>query len=121
MRLELAIMKTVLPAILLVAAASSLANAAQNITCNDIRIPVPAKLGDLPSIDFEYPSQVSVFSFRGGNLLMIAHDRDDPSRPRLVISAQLNKATRTYTGQIIRDDGGNERQLINGPVSCAVK
>jgi hypothetical protein len=87
-------MKTVLPAILLVAAASSPANAAQNITCNDIRIPVPAKLGDLPSIDFEYPSQVSVFSLRDGNLLMIAHDQNNTSRTRLVISAQLNKATR---------------------------
>jgi len=114
-------MKTVLPAILFVAAASSPANAAQNITCNDIRIPVPAKLGDLPSIDFEYPSQVSVFSLRDGNLLMIAHDQNDKSRTRLVISAQLNKATRIYTGQIVRDDGGNERQLINGPVSCAAK
>ncbi len=84
---------------------------------------VPAELRAIAkaSIDFEYPSQVSVFSLRDGNLLMIAHDQNDTSRTRLVISAQLNKATRIYIGQIVRDDGGNERQLINGPVSCSVK
>jgi len=40
------------------------------------------------------------------------------SRLRLVISAQLNKATGAYDGQLVIDSGGNELQIENRPVSC---
>jgi hypothetical protein len=114
-------MKNIVAATLLVAATSLPASAAKTITCGDIAFPVPAKVGDLPSIDFDYPSQVKIFSFRTENLLLIANDSSDPARTRLVISAQRNKGARTYTGQIVADYGGNELQLSNGPVSCSVK
>jgi hypothetical protein len=114
-------MKTVLVSCLLMVAASSIANATKVITCDDIVFAVPKKLGNLPSIDFEYPSHANIFSFANKNLLLVAHDQDEKSRVRIVISAQLNKATGSYAGQIIRDYGGNEIQLSNGPVSCSVK
>jgi len=76
----------------------------------------PAKLGDLPKIDLDYPSKVTLFSFRDGNFLTVAVDEQDPSRVRLVISAQLDKATGAYDGQFVNDAGGNQLQLDNGPV-----
>ena len=78
----------------------------------------PAKLGDLPKIELDYPSKVTLFSFRDGNFLAVAVDEADPSRVRLVISAQLNKATGAYEGQLVIDSGGNELQLDNGEVRC---
>jgi hypothetical protein len=103
------------------AAASNL----KTITCpylqaDDLRVDVPVKLGDLPAIDFDYPSKVTIFSFRDGHLLLIAMDEADPSRLRIVISAQLNKARGTYDGQFVVDMGGNQFQLDSGPVSCKV-
>jgi len=83
-----------------------------------LKFDVPAKLGDLPEIDFTYPSKVIVFSFRDRNLLAIAVDEADPSRIRIVISAQLTKGKGTYDGQFVADFGGNQLQLDNGPVSC---
>jgi len=38
-------------------------------------------------------------------------DEPEPSRVRLVISAQLDKAKGTYDRQIVIDEGGNELQL----------
>src|SRR5579871_2830428 len=85
------------------AAAASAAPSGQTITCpyaNDpdehLTIVAPARIGDLPPIDFDYPAKVTRFSFRDGHLLVIAMDQDERSRVRIVISAQLNKATRTY-------------------------
>jgi hypothetical protein len=72
----------------------------------------------LPRIDFDYPAKASLFYIEDGNLLLVANDEEDPSRVRIVISAQLNKAKRTYDGQIVVDMGGNQLQLYNGPVSC---
>ena len=72
-------------------------------------------------MDFECPVQVKFFSFRDRNLLLIANDEQDTSRVRVVISAQLNKTAEAYVGQIIRDEGGHELQLTNGPVACSVK
>jgi hypothetical protein len=83
-----------------------------------LKFDVPAKLGDLPEIDFSYPSKVITFSFRDRNFLAIAVDEADPSRIRIVISAQLKKAKGTYDGQFVADFGGNELQLDNGPVIC---
>ena len=78
----------------------------------------PAKLDDLPKIELDYPSKVTLFSFRDGNFLTVAVDESEPSRLRLMISAQLNKAKGTYDGQLVIDEGGNQLQLDNGPVSC---
>jgi hypothetical protein len=47
-------------------------------------------------------------------------DEGDPSRLRIVISAQLNKARGTYDGRFVVDMGGNQLQLDSGPVSCRV-
>lgn len=81
---------------------------------------VPAKLGDLPEIDFDYPAKTTLFSFRDGHLLLVAMDEGEPSRLRIAISAQLNKKSASYDGQIIVDMGGNQLQLHSGPVRCTV-
>ena len=110
---------------LFVAIRPAAASSVKTISCpylqaEDLRFDVPAKLGDLPAIDFDYPAKVTIFSFRDGHLLLIAMDEADPSRLRIVISAQLNKARGTYDGQFVVDMGGNELQLDSGPVSCKV-
>jgi hypothetical protein len=95
------------------------------ITCpflkaGSLTFDVPAKRGDLPLIDFDYPSKTTRFSFKDGNLSLVAMDEGEPSRPRIVVSAQLNKKTRSYDGQIFVDMGGNQLMLHNGPVRCTV-
>ena len=95
------------------------------ITCpyletKDLTFDVPATFGDLPLIDFDYPSQVTIFSFRDGHLLVVAMDEENPSRLRIVISAQLNEASGNYDGQIVVDMGGHELQVHSGPVVCTV-
>ena len=47
-------------------------------------------------------------------------DEGDPSRLRIVVSAQLNKKRGSYDGQIFVDMGGNQLMLHNGPVRCTV-
>jgi hypothetical protein len=82
---------------------------------------VPAKLGDLPrEIDFDYPAKATEFSFRDGNLSLIAMDESEPSRVRIMISAQRNKKSGAYEGQIFVDMGGNQLMLHNGPVRCTI-
>ena len=93
------------------------------ITCplpggENLTFAAPKRLGDLPKIELDYPSKVTLFSFRDGNFLTVAVDESDPSRVRLVISAQRNKTTGAYDGQLVIDSGGNELQLDNGPVHC---
>jgi hypothetical protein len=63
-------------------------------------------LGDLPEIDFDYPAKATLFSFRDGDLLLVAMDEGEPSRLRIVVSAQLNKKSGTYDGRIVVDMGG---------------
>lgn len=97
----------------------------RTITCPylsapDLHFDVPAKLGALPTIDFDYPVKVTLFSFRDGHLLLVAMDEDEHSRLRIVVSAQRNKGSGSYDGQIVVDMGGNELQLYSGPVSCKV-
>ena len=83
---------------------------------------VAAKLGALPvEIDFDYPAKAIQFSFRDGNLLLVAMDEGEPSRLRVVVSAQLNKKSGNYDGQIFVDMGGNQLMLHNGPVRCTVR
>jgi hypothetical protein len=82
---------------------------------------VPAKLGMMPTeIDFDYPAKATRFSFRDGNLSLVAMDEGEPSRVRIMISAQLNKKSGAYEGQIFVDMGGNQLMLHNGPVRCTV-
>lgn len=99
------------------------AKAQRTISCplpsgENLTFVAPFRLGNLPKIQLDYPSKVTLFSFRDGNFLTVAVDESDPSRVRLVISAQLNKVKGTYDGQLVIDSGGSELQLDNGPVSC---
>ena len=108
------------------AAASEAASAKhRTITCPFLKagrltFDVPAKPGDLPEIDFDYPAKATLFSFRDGNLSLVAMDEGAPSRLRIVVSAQLNKKSGTYDGQIFVDMGGNQLMLHDGPVRCTV-
>jgi hypothetical protein len=61
-----------------------------------------------------------MFSFRDRNLFLVAVDEGDPSRLRIVVSAQLNRKSGTYDGQIFTDTGGNQLMYDNGPVHCTV-
>lgn len=82
---------------------------------------VPDKTGGVPQdIDFDYPAKATLFSFRDGNLSLVAMDESEPTRLRIVVSAQLNKKTGAYEGQIFVDMGGNQLMLHNGPVRCTV-
>jgi len=108
------------------AAASPAASARhKTITCPFLKagrltFDVPAKLGDLPEIDFDYPAKATLFSFRDGDLLLVAMDEGEPSRLRIVVSAQLNKKSGTYDGQTVVDMGGNQLMLHSGPVRCTI-
>jgi hypothetical protein len=114
---------------LALAAAIDLAAAAgapKSVACSylqgqELTFPVPKKIGDLPPIEFDYPSKASLFSFRDGNLLLVAMDEAEPSRVRVVISAQRARGKSSYDGQILVDQGGNQIQLDNGPVTCKAK
>ena len=98
----------------------------KTITCpflkaGRVTFEVPAKFGSMPAeIDFDYPAKARQFSFRDGNLSLIAMDEGDPSRVRIVISAQLNRKRGAYEGQIFVDMGGNQLMQHNGPVRCRV-
>jgi hypothetical protein len=48
-------------------------------------------------------------------------DEAEPSRLRAVVSAQLNKKSASYDGQIVVDMGGNQLMLHSGPVRCKVE
>lgn len=114
----------------LVPLASKGAQSRRTITCpyphdpdQHLTVVAPAKLGDLPPIEFDYPAKVTRFSFRDGHLLLIAMDQDERARVRIVVSivvsAQLNKAKETYDGQIVLDLGEHQIMMQQGPVSCA--
>ncbi|MBV8840618.1 MAG: hypothetical protein JO000_29120 [Alphaproteobacteria bacterium] len=100
---------------------------AKSITCpflanGRVSFDVPAKEGDLPKeIDFDYDAKAVNFSFREGNLFLLAVDEGHPTRVRIMISAQLNKKSGAYEGQIFTDTGGNQLMLDNGPVRCTVE
>ncbi len=44
------------------------------ITCGDIKFEAPTRMGALPYLEFSYPVKVTAFSFRDGNLLLVAVD-----------------------------------------------
>jgi hypothetical protein len=93
-------------------------HAPSTLTCDDLVIKMSAKASGMPSLDFVYPVKVTTFSFRDGNLLLIAHDERDPVRLRVVLSAQRDSKDGKYYGQFVRDSGGNEVQLDNGALEC---
>ena len=113
---------------LAVAPAASAAPGAKHktITCpflaeGRVTFDVPAKFGGLPKdVDFDYPAKATEFSFRDGNLLLVAMDESSRSRLRVLVSAQINKKSGAYEGQIFVDMGGNQLMLHNGPVRCTV-
>jgi hypothetical protein len=102
------------------------AGAPKTVACSymegqELTFLAPKKIGDLPPIEFDYPSKASLFSFRDGNLLLVAMDEGEPSRVRIVISAQRAKGKSSYDGQFLVDMGGNQVQFDNGPVTCKAK
>jgi hypothetical protein len=109
-----------------IVASTAVSSKQRVITCpflkeGRVTFDVPAKLGAMPTeIDFDYPAKATRFSFRDGNLSLVAMDEGEPSRVRIVISAQLNKKSGNYEGQIFVDMGGNQLMLHNGPVRCTV-
>ena len=109
----------------LAAASSAAPSRHKTITCQYLKagsltFDVPANPGDLPEIDFDYPAKATLFSFRDGHLLLVAMDESEPTRLRIVVSAQLNKKSGTYDGQIVVDMGGNQLQVDSGSVRCTV-
>lgn len=86
----------------------------------ELKLVVPPNIGDLPKIDFSYPADATVFSLRDGNLVLVAMDHEDKSRPRIMISAQKNAKDSAYHGQFMTDSGGNEVQIDNGPADCVI-
>jgi len=106
-------------------AASSPLTRATTINCPFLKdglltISVPANRKSLPKLDFDYDAKATMFSFRDRNLFLVAVDEGDPSRLRVVVSAQLNRKTGAYDGQIFTDTGGNQLMYDNGPVHCTV-
>jgi len=106
-------------------AASSPLTRAVTINCpflksGQLTISVPANRKSLPKLDFDYDAKATMFSFRDRNLFLVAVDEGDPSRLRIVVSAQLNRKTGAYDGQIFTDTGGNQLMYDNGPVHCTV-
>jgi hypothetical protein len=85
-----------------------------------LTISVPANRKSLPKIDFDYDSKATMFSFRDRNLFLVAVDEEHPSRIRIIVSAQLNRKSGTYDGQIFTDTGGNQYMQDNGQVHCTV-
>jgi hypothetical protein len=118
---------TLLPLSLALAQGASppAASPGKTITCpylqaDPITFDVPAKRGDLPAIDFDYPSKVTRFRFADGRLLLVAVDEVEPSRRRVFISARLNKAKGSYDGKLFVDMGGNQLQFYRGRVICTL-
>jgi hypothetical protein len=108
--------------VLSAAAGPPAATGRETITCPYLQAELrwEAPQGDLPLIAFDYPSKVTAFSFRDGHLLLVAMDEAQPSRLRVVISAQRRRSRRMYEGQIVVDMGGSEVQLYSGPVRCTL-
>jgi hypothetical protein len=107
------------------AASSPLITRHRTITCpflvnGRLTIDVPPRSGAMPTIDFDYPAKVTMFSFRDRNLFLVAVDEASPSRLRIIISAQLNRNSGRYDGQFFVDSGGNQLMHDNGPVHCRV-
>lgn len=120
-------MKKGLMGLLCVLAFTAHGGAGKTMTCvlqgltDPVVFAVPKTMGEKPVIDFSYPIRVTVFSLRDNNVLLMAVDNEDNTRPRLFISAQTGKNQPAYTGQYMTDSGGNALQLDNGPVTCRIK
>jgi len=94
----------------------------RTITCpfladGSLTIDVPPARNVMPKIDFDYPATATLFSFRDNNLFLVGMEG---SRLRVVVSAQRNRRSGSYDGQIFVDMGGNQLMHYNGPVHCQV-
>lgn len=92
------------------------------ITCpfladGSLTIDVPPARNAMPKIDFDYPATATMFSFRDNNLFLVGMES---SRLRIIVSAQRNRRSGSYDGQIFVDMGGNQLMHYNGPVHCSV-
>ena len=106
--------------VFLAMAAMSLGANAKSVQCSDFKIILPSKISMLPVIESDLEMQAALFSFRDNNLIAVAMDSETPDRFRMSVSAQLDKKTGKYHGQVIQDFGGREIQLENGPEVCSV-
>jgi hypothetical protein len=103
-----------------IAASSPVITRHRTITCpfladGSLTIDVPPARNAMPKIDFDYPATATMFSFRDNNLFLVGMES---SRLRVIVSAQLNKMSGSYDGQIFVDMGGNQLMHYNGPVHC---
>ncbi|WP_065232864.1 hypothetical protein [Legionella birminghamensis] len=83
-----------------------------------IQFTLDGKSDSLPEVDFPYEVKTTAFSMRDDNLLLIAMDSEDKSRPRLFISAQWEKQSKSWQGQFFADFGGHQLQFENGKIEC---
>jgi len=104
------------------AASSPVVTRHRIITCpfladGSLTIDVPPARNAMPKIDFDYPATATMFSFRDNNLFLVAMES---SRLRVIVSAQRDRKSGSYDGQIFVDMGGNQLMHYNGPVHCTV-
>jgi len=104
------------------AASSPVVTRHRIITCpfladGNLTIDVPPARNAMPKIDFDYPATATMFSFRDNNLFLVAMES---SRLRVIVSAQRDRKSGSYDGQIFVDMGGNQLMHYNGPVRCTV-
>ena len=104
------------------AASSPVVTRHRTITCpfladGSLTIDVPPARNAMPKIDFDYPATATMFSFRDNNLFLVAMES---ARLRVIVSAQRNRKSGSYDGQIFVDMGGNQLMHYNGPVHCTV-
>ena len=87
------------------------------LAAGSLTIDVPPARNAMPKIDFDYPATATMFSFRDNNLFLVGMES---SRLRVMVSAQRNRKSGSYDGQIFVDMGGNELMHYNGPVHCKI-
>ena len=104
------------------AASSPVVTRHRTITCpfladGSLTIDVPPARNAMPKIDFDYPATATMFSFRDNTLFLVGMES---ARLRVIVSAQRNRKSGSYDGQIFVDMGGNQLMHYNGPVHCTV-
>jgi hypothetical protein len=98
-----------------------LAARGKTIKCSNFSVAVPPPAGGSPQLDSAYPSEATIFHFENKkSLLLVAMDEDDPTRLRIALSAQWDKKSNRFKGQVIEDLGSSQLQIQNGPETCAV-
>jgi hypothetical protein len=85
----------------------------KTITCpflqdGSLKFDVPAEPKDLPEVDFDYPSKATLFSFRDGNLLLVAMDEASPR-----VCAPWFRRSSTRRAQAMTDKSWSTWAAIN--------